>query len=64
MLGFLIDPNDGCAHIYRPGTTPQIPIKPDALSGDPELPRSGDRSHPDLVITPRSHGHYNSAVTF
>ncbi|MDA0812284.1 MAG: Uma2 family endonuclease [Verrucomicrobia bacterium] len=38
VLGFLIDPKDGCAHIYRPGTTPQSLIRPDALSGDPELP--------------------------
>lgn len=38
VLGFLIDPQQGRAHVYRPGKAPEVLTQPEALSGDPELP--------------------------
>ena len=38
LLGFLIDPIKGCAHVYRPGKAPVVLEQPDELSADPELP--------------------------
>lgn len=38
LLGFLIDPTEQKAHIYRPQVAPEILTKPESLSGDPELP--------------------------
>jgi Uma2 family endonuclease len=37
-LGWLIDPFSQEVHVYRPGTDPEIRLKPESLSGDPELP--------------------------
>jgi len=37
-LGWLIDPLDGRAHVYRPGVQVEILDSPDSLSADPELP--------------------------
>ena len=37
-LGFLIDPQEGKVHIYRPNTKPKIQSKPTTLSADPDLP--------------------------
>jgi len=37
-LGWLLDPIDNCATIYRPGQTPIRIENPAIISGDPELP--------------------------
>ena len=37
-LGWLLDPLEQRAHIYRPGVQPEILDKPDSLSAEPELP--------------------------
>ena len=37
-LGWLLDPMEQRAHIYRPGVQPEILDKPDSLSAEPELP--------------------------
>ena len=37
-LGWLLDPLQRQAHIYRPNTQPEILDNPDSLSADPELP--------------------------
>ena len=37
-LGWLLDPFDNCAIIYRPGQTPERIDNPAILSGDPVLP--------------------------
>ena len=37
-LGWLLDPLQHQAHIYRPDTEPEILDNPDSLSADPELP--------------------------
>ena len=37
-LGWLLDPLQRQAHIYRPGAQPEILDNPDSISGDPELP--------------------------
>ena len=37
-LGWLLDPLQRQAHIYRPGAQPEILNNPDTLSADPELP--------------------------
>ena len=37
-LGWLLDPLEQRAHIYRPGEQPEILDKPDSLSAEPELP--------------------------
>ena len=37
-LGWLLDPLQRQAHIYRPGAQPEILDNPDSMSGDPELP--------------------------
>ena len=37
-LGWLLDPFDNCATIYRPGHAPERIEKPTILSGDPVLP--------------------------
>lgn len=38
QLGWLIDPIQRQAHVYRPGAPPQVLDRPDSLSGDPVLP--------------------------
>ena len=38
LLGFLIDPLEGNAHVYRPHQEPEALSQPTSLSGDPELP--------------------------
>ena len=38
QLGWLLDPLQMQAHIYRPGTQPEILDAPESLSADPELP--------------------------
>jgi Uma2 family endonuclease len=37
-LGWLLDPLQRQAHIYRPGAQPEILDNPETLSADPELP--------------------------
>ena len=37
-LGWLLDPLERRAHVYRPGAQPEILDSPETLSGDPELP--------------------------
>ena len=37
-LGWLLDPLQQQAHVYRPGAQPEILDNPDSLSADPELP--------------------------
>ena len=37
-LGWLLDPLQQQAHVYRPGVQPEILDNPDSLSADPELP--------------------------
>ena len=37
-LGWLLDPLQRQAHVYRPGAQPEIADNPDSLSADPELP--------------------------
>ena len=37
-LGWLIDPFDGIAHIYRPGREPEQLERPETLSGEDVLP--------------------------
>ena len=37
-LGWLLDPRENCATIYRPGRPPQLIEEPAILSGDPVLP--------------------------
>ena len=37
-LGWLLDPLERQAHVYRPGAQPEILDNPDSLSADPELP--------------------------
>ena len=37
-LGWLLNPLERRAHVYRPGVTPEILDNPDSLSADPELP--------------------------
>ena len=37
-LGWLLDPLERRAHIYRPGAQPEILDNPDTISADPELP--------------------------
>ncbi|GAP95268.1 Uma2 family endonuclease [Leptolyngbya sp. NIES-2104] len=38
VLGFLIDRKNSTVHVYRPNHTPEIPEKPETVSGEPELP--------------------------
>ncbi len=38
LLGYLIDPVAGEAHVYRPGNEPEILTKPESLAGGPEFP--------------------------
>lgn len=38
QLGWLIDPIERKAHVYRPGSPPEILEEPAAIQGDPELP--------------------------
>ena len=38
QLGWLLDPLQQQAHVYRPGVQPEILDNPDSLSADPELP--------------------------
>ena len=38
QLGWLLDPLQRQAHIYRPNAQPEILDNPDSLSADPELP--------------------------
>ncbi len=45
QLGWLLDPLEHRAHIYRPGAQPEILDNPDTLSADPELP--------DFALDPR-----------
>ena len=37
-LGWLLDPLERQAHVFRPGVTPEIQDNLDSLSADPELP--------------------------
>ncbi len=37
-LGWLLDPQERKAHVYRPGEAPQVSENPAKLSGEPELP--------------------------
>jgi Uma2 family endonuclease len=37
-LGWLIDPTEKCAYVYRPGTPRELLDTPERLSGDPVLP--------------------------
>ena len=38
QLGWLLDPLERQAHVYRPGAQPDVLDNPDSLSADPELP--------------------------
>ena len=38
QLGWLLDPLERQAHVYRPGAQPEILDSPETLSADPELP--------------------------
>ncbi len=37
-LGWLIDPQNRCVEVYRPGQEVQVLDNPSSVSGDPELP--------------------------
>lgn len=37
-LGWLLDPLERRAHVYRPGADVEILDNPESISGDPELP--------------------------